>query len=109
MPPVLLRSEMLRRSISFILRGRATFSTPAPLHAPQATSADAARPKIVVIAGPTASGKSSVAMAVCAAVGGEIVSADSVQIYRGLDVGANKVNKPSVYPTAGAIAGVSAS
>ncbi len=45
---------------------------------------------LLVIAGPTAAGKSDLAMAACERLGGEIVSADSVQVYRGLDVGSAK-------------------
>lgn len=52
-----------------------------------------ARPPIVVLAGPTASGKSSLAMALAASCGGEIVNADSVQVYQGFDIGSAK---PSV-------------
>jgi tRNA dimethylallyltransferase len=48
------------------------------------------RTRIAVIAGPTASGKSALAVAVAARVGGEIVNADSQQVYRGLDVGTAK-------------------
>jgi tRNA dimethylallyltransferase len=40
--------------------------------------------------GPTASGKTELALAACEAVSGEIVSADSVQIYRGFDIGSGK-------------------
>ncbi len=46
---------------------------------------------MLAIAGPTASGKSALALALAGALGGEIVNFDSVQIYRGLDVGAGKV------------------
>lgn len=46
--------------------------------------------KLPVIVGPTASGKSELALEICEALGGEIVSADSVQIYRGFDVGSSK-------------------
>lgn len=49
-----------------------------------------ARPRVVAIVGPTASGKSAIAMAIAEALGAEIVSADSRQIYRGLDVGTAK-------------------
>jgi len=42
---------------------------------------------MIVITGPTASGKTSVGIAAAEALGGEIVSADSMQIYRGLDIG----------------------
>jgi tRNA dimethylallyltransferase len=48
------------------------------------------RPALVVIAGPTASGKSALALALAERLGGEIVSADSQQVYRGLDVGTAK-------------------
>lgn len=45
---------------------------------------------LIAIAGPTASGKSDLAMELCARVNGEIISADSVQIYRGFDIGSGK-------------------
>ena len=45
---------------------------------------------LLVIAGPTAAGKTEAAMAAARAVGGEIISADSMQIYRELDVGTAK-------------------
>ncbi|MDF2692829.1 MAG: tRNA dimethylallyltransferase [Labilithrix sp.] len=50
-------------------------------------------PRLLCIVGPTASGKSDLAMATCEAVGGEIVSADSIQIYRGFDVGSGKPSR----------------
>ncbi|MBT9139839.1 MAG: tRNA dimethylallyltransferase [Dehalococcoidia bacterium] len=46
--------------------------------------------KLLVITGPTSVGKSAVAVAVTKDIGGEIISADSVQVYRGLDIGAAK-------------------
>ena len=45
---------------------------------------------LLVIAGPTAAGKTAAAIEVAGAVGGEIVSADSMQIYRGMDIGTAK-------------------
>ena len=45
---------------------------------------------LLVIQGPTASGKSAVAMAVARRVGAELLSADSMQVYRGMDVGTAK-------------------
>lgn len=45
---------------------------------------------VLVIAGPTASGKTETALFVCEAIGGEIVSADSMQIYKGMDIGTAK-------------------
>lgn len=46
---------------------------------------------VVCIVGPTASGKSELAQCVAERIGGEIVSADSMQIYRGMDIGTGKV------------------
>src|ERR1044071_8309926 len=44
----------------------------------------------IFIAGPTAVGKSEIAMALAEKIGGEIISVDSMQVYRGLDVGTAK-------------------
>ncbi len=52
-------------------------------------AAQAAR-RVLVLAGPTGVGKSRAALAVARSLGGEIVGADSVQLFRGLDVGSNK-------------------
>src|SRR5436189_1286270 len=49
------------------------------------------RPHLVVVLGPTASGKSALGIALARHFNGEIVSADSRQVYRGLDIGAAKV------------------
>lgn len=46
--------------------------------------------RLVIICGPTAAGKTGAAIRVCEAVGGEVVSADAVQIYRHLDIGSAK-------------------
>jgi tRNA dimethylallyltransferase len=48
------------------------------------------KPKIIVIAGPTASGKTGLAVALALSLGGEVINADSMQIYRGMDVGTAK-------------------
>ena len=48
--------------------------------------------KIIVIAGPTASGKTRLGIALAGEYGGEIVSADSMQVYRGMDVGTAKAD-----------------
>jgi tRNA dimethylallyltransferase len=49
-----------------------------------------ARPPVVVVTGPTAAGKSAAAIALAERIGGEIVNADSMQVYRGLDIGTAK-------------------
>lgn len=54
--------------------------------------------KIIIILGPTASGKSSTAIKLAKKFNGEIISADSRQIYKGMDVGTGKI-KNDFYPT----------
>ena len=49
--------------------------------------------KIVVVAGPTASGKTRLGIELAKKYGGEIVSADSMQLYRGMDIGTAKATK----------------
>ncbi len=46
--------------------------------------------ELITILGPTASGKTSVAAALAKETGGEIISADSRQVYRGMDIGTGK-------------------
>jgi tRNA dimethylallyltransferase len=48
-------------------------------------------PKLVVVLGPTASGKSGLGISLAQRFDGEIVSADSRQVYRGLDIGTAKI------------------
>jgi tRNA dimethylallyltransferase len=52
-----------------------------------------ARPPVVVVTGPTASGKTSLAIALASRFDGEIVNADSMQVYRHMDIG---TAKPSI-------------
>lgn len=52
--------------------------------------ADESLPRVVVVTGPTAAGKSALAIELALALGGEIVNADSMQVYRGMDVGTAK-------------------
>ena len=49
--------------------------------------------KLIVVAGPTASGKTALGIALAKALNGEIVSADSMQIYRGMDIGTAKATQ----------------
>lgn len=46
--------------------------------------------KVIVIAGPTATGKTALSVKLAKKLGGEVVSADSVQIYKGLNIGSAK-------------------
>lgn len=47
--------------------------------------------KLICIVGPTSSGKTALSLSIAEAVGGEIISADSRQVYRGLDIGSGKI------------------
>jgi tRNA dimethylallyltransferase len=56
----------------------------------QDTASAARLPNVLAIAGPTASGKTAVAVELALRVGGEVVSADSMLVYRGMDIGTAK-------------------
>ena len=51
------------------------------------------RAPLIVIAGPTAVGKSGLAVRLAEKIGGSIISADSMQVYRGMDIGTAKISK----------------
>ena len=48
-------------------------------------------PHVVAVVGPTAAGKSDLALELAQALGGEVVNADSMQLYRGMDIGTAKL------------------
>ncbi|WP_166352051.1 tRNA (adenosine(37)-N6)-dimethylallyltransferase MiaA [Phytoactinopolyspora limicola] len=50
------------------------------------------QPPIVAVVGPTAAGKSDAAIGLALRLGGEVVNADSMQVYRGMDIGTAKVS-----------------
>ena len=52
--------------------------------------ADFSKPRVVAVGGPTASGKTALSVALAKAFDGEIINADSMQIYKNLDVGTAK-------------------
>ncbi|HWG99145.1 MAG TPA: tRNA (adenosine(37)-N6)-dimethylallyltransferase MiaA [Pilimelia sp.] len=47
--------------------------------------------RVVAVVGPTAAGKSALSLALAEALGGEVVNADSMQLYRGMDIGTAKL------------------
>ena len=47
--------------------------------------------RAVAVVGPTATGKSALSIALAEAVGGEVINADSMQLYRGMDIGTAKL------------------
>lgn len=46
---------------------------------------------LIIIAGPTAVGKTDISIALAKAINGSIISADSMQVYRGMDIGSAKI------------------
>ena len=72
-----------RPSIALCEGGLRSYNTPAM----------AKKQKILIIVGPTASGKSALAVELARKFGGEIISADSRQVYKGLDMGTGKITK----------------
>ena len=63
-----------------------------PSDTPQAQPSEASEidPRVVVIGGPTAAGKTGAAIELAERIGGEVISADSVQVYRHMDIGTAK-------------------
>ena len=51
------------------------------------------KPKVIVIAGPTASGKTALSIELAKKINGEIVSADSMQVYKDMNIGTAKATK----------------
>lgn len=49
--------------------------------------------KLIIICGPTASGKSDLGVALAGRIGGEVINADSMQLYRGMDIGTAKITE----------------
>lgn len=82
---------------------RVRFSLPAPrklaisehkintCYTRQMTTVSVQKPKLLVIVGPTASGKSDLAVRLAQKYNGEVISADSRQVYIGLDIGTGKI------------------
>ena len=57
------------------------------------------KPKIIVIAGPTASGKTVLSIELAKKINGEIVSCDSMQIYQDMNIGTAKVTPEEMQGT----------
>ena len=51
------------------------------------------KPNLIILTGPTAVGKSALSVKLAEALNGEIISADSMQVYRGMDIGSAKITK----------------
>jgi adenylylsulfate kinase-like enzyme len=82
-----------------LLAARAVARASMASRAAEAGAGEAAAPrggksKIIIVTGPTAVGKTKIGLALARRLGGEVISADSVQVYTGLDVGSDKVRAP---------------
>ena len=51
------------------------------------------KPPIIILTGPTAAGKTALSIRLAKAIGGEIISADSMQVYRHMDIGSAKITR----------------
>ena len=49
------------------------------------------KPPLIILAGPTAVGKTELSISLAKAIGGEIISCDSMQVYRYMDIGSAKI------------------
>ena len=80
-------------------------SSPSSRPSPEASAGTArggeSRPKLVIITGPTASGKTALSLKLAHKFSGEIISADSRQIYRGMDIGTAKTHLTPSFPKRG--------
>jgi DNA polymerase III delta prime subunit len=83
-------SGVCRAVLSYQTR-KITAVMAAPAQAAMHLPSSAAKPRVIILTGPTAVGKTATSLELARAVDGEIISADSVQVYRGLDVGSAKV------------------
>ncbi len=59
----------------------------------EAPAEAAGKPPLVILTGPTAVGKTALSVELAKRINGEIISADSMQVYRGMDIGSAKVTK----------------
>lgn len=50
------------------------------------------KPRVLILTGPTCIGKTAISIELARQLNGEVISADSVQVYRTLDIGSSKVN-----------------
>ncbi|KAJ9671500.1 hypothetical protein PVL29_025280 [Vitis rotundifolia] len=77
---------LIRSSPFSFVRSRRPFGTTCSVSGTKKKNKE----KVIVISGPTGAGKSRLALELAKLLNGEIISADSVQVYRGLDVGSAK-------------------
>ncbi len=64
----------------------------APVELKQKVDSPGRKKRILIVSGPTAAGKTLLSFSLAGALGGEIISADSMQVYRGMDIGTAKAS-----------------
>lgn len=79
-----VRTESILRQINFLTVDTVVFAC---------YTQTVKKPKVIAIVGPTASGKTSLSIKVAKEFNGEVISADSRQVYIGMDIGTGKVTK----------------
>lgn len=87
---LIYRSLFLVVSVIFGYICHVNDNTQVSQHMPPCADRHKASPQLITILGPTACGKTSLAAALAVELGGEIISADSRQVYRGMDIGTGK-------------------
>ena len=60
---------------------------------PELLRKNASKPRVIFIVGPTACGKTTLAIEIAKRMRGEIISADSMQVYQGMDIGTAKLKE----------------
>ena len=73
--------------------GESTLFSPLYLTLRQKKQGKQKKKRVIVIAGPTGVGKTKLSLAIGQILGGEIISADSMQVYKGMDIGTAKATK----------------
>lgn len=81
----------LRRGSGLTWRRRLICQTAGVSVEPVDASVEAATRSVIAVVGPTASGKSDLALSLAERLGGEIINADAMQLYAGMDIGTAKV------------------
>lgn len=61
-----------------------------PIPQKQKVFPEGKKKRVLIVAGPTAAGKTKLSLSLASALGGEIISADSMQVYKGMDIGTAK-------------------
>ena len=81
------KREQINRNVDARKRSLSSYSQ--SVH----SMSEKAKPQVIVVTGPTAAGKTLVGIELACKLDGEVVSADSVQVYKGLNIGTGKVTE----------------